>query len=335
MALRLMHIVFPDHAQSDITHLLEGQEILHSWPGAPTGKRTMVLVLVPAEQAEPIMDKLEQRLAGEADFHVVLSPVAAVLPRTEPETDEESTAAGSPQEQPTKTLRISREELYGKVVEGSSISRIFVAMVVLSSVVASIGLRRNDLAVIIGAMVIAPLLGPNVALALATTLGDASLARNALRTNVVGIVTALALSVAMGVILPVDPTVPAIVLRTQVSFGDIVLALAAGSAGALALTSSLSGAVIGVMVAVALMPPLVASGMLLGAGNLRAALGALLLTAVNVICVNLAGVATFLAQGVGPLMWWEAERAKKAARQAMMLWAGLLAVLAMILLLST
>jgi uncharacterized membrane protein len=89
-------------------------------------------------------------------------------------------------------------------------------MAALSSVVAAVGLLRNDLAVIIGAMVIAPLLGPNVALSLATTLGDTDLARQALRANLMGLTVALTLSVAVGWLLPVDPSLPAIFHRTQV-----------------------------------------------------------------------------------------------------------------------
>ena len=128
--------------------------------------------------------------------------------------------------------------------------------VVLSTLVAAIGLVRGDIAVIIGAMVIAPLLGPNVALALAVTLGDGTLAVRALKTIAAGVATAAVVSVLMGVILPVDPSVPEIASRTDASFSDLALALAAGSAGALAFTTGIPTALIGVMVAVALLPPL-------------------------------------------------------------------------------
>ena len=70
------------------------------------------------------------------------------------------------------------------------------------------------------------------------------------------------------------------------------------------------------MVAVALMPPLVACGMLLGEGKWLLSLGALLLVAANVICVNIAGVATFALQGVRPRTWWEAKKAKNATIKA-------------------
>ena len=116
--------------------------------------------------------------------------------------------------------------------------------------------------------------------------------------------------------------------------GDVALALASGTAGALAFTSGLPSTVIGVMVAVAILPPLVTCGLLIGAGNRVMAIGAMLLFFTNIICVNLAGVLTFLIQGIRPLTWWEATRAKKATRKAMMLWFGLLLALVAIILFS-
>ena len=200
--------------------------------------------------------------------------------------------------------------------------------VVLSTLVAAIGLVRGDIAVIIGAMVIAPLLGPNVALALAVTLGDGTLAVRALKTIAAGVATAAVVSVLMGVILPVDPSVPEIASRTDASFSDLALALAAGSAGALAFTTGIPTALIGVMVAVALLPPLATTGLLLGAGQIGPAAGAGLLVLTNVACINLAGIVTFLAQRVRPRTWWEEKRAKRATKIAVALWLVVLAVLA-------
>jgi hypothetical protein len=97
-----------------------------------------------------------------------------------------------------------------------------------------------------------------------------------------------------------------------VGLGDIAVALASGCAGALAFTTGVSATLIGVMVAVALLPPLVTFGLLLGGGNLDLATGALSLFLMNLICVNLAGVATFLVQGIRPASWWEKDQAGNA-----------------------
>jgi uncharacterized hydrophobic protein (TIGR00341 family) len=200
--------------------------------------------------------------------------------------------------------------------------------------VAAVGLYYNSVAIIIGAMVIAPLLGPNVALSLATTLGDLSLLRRALLTALVGIATTMVLSVIIGVLVQVNPESPEVASRNAVALGDIVVALASGCAGALAFTTGVSATLIGVMVAVALLPPLVTFGLLLGGGHTASAMGALSLFLMNLVCVNLAGVSTFLVKGIRPATWWEKDRAGKATRVAILLWVLLLAALVgMILLL--
>jgi len=330
MALRSMQIFIPEDGGSKVEELLEGHEVLGTWRDATTEDRLVCHLLVSAEEAEPIMDRFEQAFGDAEGFRVVLSSVEAVLPRPEVEEEESSAEGDRPEDEAKESERVSREELYHDVTETLGATRVFLAMAVLSAIVAAVGLVRDDVAVIIGAMVIAPLLGPNVAMSLATTLGDLKLLRRALVTNVAGITLALAVSLLVGVAFTVDPTVPAIASRTQLGVGDLVLALAAGSAGTFAFTRGLAGAVIGVMVAVALVPPLVVFGMLASAGNLRLASGALLLLVANVVCINLAGVATFLAQGVRPRTWWEEERAKKATRTAIAIWISLLATLALV-----
>ena len=83
----------------------------------------------------------------------------------------------------------------------------------------------------------------------------------------------------------------------------------------------------------ALLPPLVTFGLLLGGGQPVLAMGALSLFLVNLICVNLAGVTTFLVQGIRPASWWEKDRALKATRIAIGLWVALLVGLAAMILL--
>jgi len=81
-----------------------------------------------------------------------------------------------------------------------------------------------------------------------------------------------------------------------------------------------------------LLAPLVVCGLLIGAKQFSLALGALLLVATNVICVNLTGVLTFLLQGIRPKTWWEAGRGKTATRIAILLWGGLFISLILLLL---
>lgn len=126
------------------------------------------------------------------------------------------------------------------------------------------GLIRGNTAVVIGAMIIAPLLGPNVALALAATLGDLKLAAQARKANLFGIITPVILSAFVGFALKIDPMISdETSSRTVDSNADIVLALAAGCAVTLSFTLATMIALLGVLVAVALLPSLVTCGLLL------------------------------------------------------------------------
>ena len=335
MALRLIEMVLQEKDGAELRALLKEHPVLeHRQLRLPDGE-VLVRILLDAELNEAVLDLLEERFTGEEGNRVVVLAVEATLPRAVVEPEPETAAApeqAPPEEKPPG--RIGREELYEDIKDAAQSSRVYFAMVALSTIVAAIGLYYNSVAIIIGAMVIAPLLGPNMALALATTLGDLVLLRRALLTALAGIATTMVLSVIIGVLLQVDPAAPEIASRNGVAMGDIVVALASGAAGALAFTTGVSTTLIGVMVAVALLPPLVTFGLLLGGGHTAPAMGALSLFLANLICVNLAGVTTFLLQGLHPATWWEKDRAKKVTRIAMGLWVILLAAaVGMILLL--
>ncbi|MCA9014919.1 MAG: hypothetical protein KDA77_06255, partial [Planctomycetaceae bacterium] len=167
-----MQIFIPESNHEKLDELLEGREILGRWRDTDADQLVLHL-LVPAEETEPIMDRFEQQYADTKGFHVLLFPVEGVLPRLKPEPEkDEQKESDQPEEKRYGKQRIRRGELYSSVSEGLGITRVFMGLVMLSVVVAAVGLLRDDVAVIIGAMVIAPLLGPNVAMSLATTLGD-------------------------------------------------------------------------------------------------------------------------------------------------------------------
>ena len=231
-----------------------------------------------------------------------------------------------------KRSRISKDELYSVLNDAVRINTAYFALIVLSVVVAAGGLVENNTAVIIGAMVIAPLLAPNVTLSLSTTLADRKLAGKALLSLSLGLILALALSIALGLFLHVDPTVPEIALRTSVGIGDVIIGLAAGAAAALFFSLGVGTALVGVTVAAALLPPLVVTGLLLGAGDFGLASQSLLLLVSNLIGINLAGTAVFIWKGVWPSSWWEEKKAKRTALSALVIWVALFLVLIFILL---
>jgi len=338
MALRLVDIYLPT-AHDELPPFEEDHPVLDRQTLLLTEDRKLERVLLNVEDTEAFMEWLHDALGPVEDYRIILTPVEATLPRPKPEEDNDEEAAPSAAEdedenETASVARISREELYQDVNDSISVTSVHYMLVALSTIVAAGGMLRDSVAVVIGAMVIAPLIGPNIALALGTTLADRTLLRQALLVNLLGFALALALAFGIGLVLPVDPMISEIASRTSVNLSDVALALAAGVAGTLSVTRGVSTALIGVMVAVALLPPLVALGMLVGAGYWTAAQGAGLLTLTNVVAINLAGVITFLAQGVRPMSWYEAEQAKKATRLAIAIWVVALGVLVAAILLA-
>ncbi|MFA6920449.1 MAG: TIGR00341 family protein [Gallionella sp.] len=330
MALRLIEMVLPEQDGVEVLDLLKEHKVLEHRQIRLSDGEVLVRILLDAEQSEAVLDLLGERYAGKEGNRVVILAVEATLPRDEPEPTDTHKQA-SPEEKSPE--RVSREELYEDIKDAAECSRVYIAMVVLSTIVAAVGLYYDSVAIIIGAMVIAPLLGPNMALSLGTTLGDLPLLRSAILTALAGIATTMVLSVFIGMLLQVNPALPELASRNGVGMGDIAVALASGCAGALAFTTGVSTALIGVMVAVALLPPLVAFGLLLGGGHPALAMGALSLFLVNLISINLAGVTTFMAQGIHPASWWEKDQAEKATHTALKLWVSMLAVLIVLILL--
>lgn len=334
MALRIIEVYLPAKDEFRIQSFLEECKVLDIWKERFSKELIFIRILLTAEKSEEVLDQLEKHISMVEGYRILLLSVEAAIPRVEPAKVKEPEQVEPEQKLNSRSPRISREELYEDIDKTINFSLIYVALVLLSSTVAAIGILQDNVAVIIGAMVIAPLLGPNLALSLATTLGDIGLARRAIWTNLVGIFSAVSLAFLIGFFLRFDPDIPGIVARTKVNLSDIILALAAGSAAALSFTTGTSSALIGVMVAVALLPPLVVLGMLLGSGNLLLANGATLLVLANLICINLAGVATFLMQGVRPRKFWDADRARKASRVALILWTFMLLLLVAVIYLS-
>ena len=327
MPLRLLEVTLSGKDLEQVPPLLEKLRLVHVWTSESTEATGLVRILLDAQDTEAVSDLLVRQFGSHEHFRLILLPVEATLPAVEQPSKTEAAGGEGTRARAVGSKRISREELYEDLAQASTLTGVYVVTVALSTVVAAVGLIRGDVAVVIGAMLIAPLLGPNVALPLASTLGDPDLAKRSLKAIGVGVATAAALSFLLGALLTVDPSAPEILARTRADVGDIVLALAAGAAGALAFTSGVPAVVVGVMVAVALLPPLVVTGLLAGSGFGVPAAGALILALTNATCVNLAAVATFFVQKVRPRTWWEAERAKRATRLAVTTWIAMLVVL--------
>jgi len=281
-------------------------------------ERKVVRILVKPEQRQIILDALQGILSTSLSARVVVIPIEATLPR---------------EEEPEKKTKIisaaetTREELYNSIGKNAHLNRTYLLLIFLSTVVVAIGLLKDNVAVVIGAMVIAPLLGPNLALALGTALGDTDLMWKAFKTGLAGMSLALVLSILIGIFWPLNVESRELLARTYVGLDSAVLAMASGAAAVISLTSGIPSILVGVMVAVALLPPAATMGLMLGAGQTDLAYGAAFLLAVNIVAINLSAKLAFLVQGIKPRTWLEKKKAKQSMLSYIIIWVLTLAAL--------
>lgn len=159
--------------------------------------------------------------------------------------------------------------------------------------IASLGLNTNSTAVIIGAMLISPLMGPIMGLGFAIGINDLSLLKNSLINYLLAAFVGLVTSCIYFLISPINEAHSEILARTSPTIYDVLIALFGGLAGILATSSKLKGNVIpGVAIATALMPPLCTAGYGLATGSFIFFFGAMYLFIINTVFI---GLATFIA----------------------------------------
>lgn len=195
-----------------------------------------------------------------------------------------------------------RREVTTEIILMSLSSSSYFLLLALSAITAAFGLLADSTAVIIGAMLLAPLMGPIFGIALGITNADERLLWKALRSEALGVGFAIGLAFLIG-LLPYRPEFgPNILARTQPTIYDLMIAAAAGAAGAVAIINPrISSSLPGVAIAVALLPPLATTGICLAAGAFAGAFGAFLLFMTNLVAITVTAAATFYISGLSDL----------------------------------
>jgi len=283
----IIEVIAPPTNEDSINRIAKQNHAADYWVSSSSEKQIAIKILVEKIKSQKILDQLQKLMDGKSNFRVLVYPLDIALPYEKKKTS-------------NSTATISRESLLSQLKAQGNLDSHYIMLVFLSTIVAAIGLIENNVAVIIGAMVIAPLLGPNLALSLSTTLGQVNGILNALRTLVVGISFALVISIILSLFYPNLVLTPELLTRTTVGLDGLALALASGAAAALSITTGVSSVLVGVMVAVALLPPTVTLGICLGIGAYPEAKGAAFLLIANIASVNLTAQLTMRLKGIKP-----------------------------------
>jgi len=278
-------------------------------------------MVVTNDSRQSVLDSLQILFESDKNAKILVLPVDASIPRLQENNNEQKKV----------DQKTTREELYENVTKGVDLNLNFILMVILSTIVVTIGLSEDNVAVVVGAMVIAPLLGPNIALSFAASIGNRNLIFKSLNSIVIGILISITFGYLISTISELNYQSKEILSRTNIGIGDIVLALASGAAAALSMTTGISAALVGVMVSVALLPPAASFSILIANGEYKLAFGALMLLIINTVCVQLAGNIVFISQGIKARTLKERDDAKGGLKYFILFWIISISLLVLVL----
>lgn len=257
-------------------------------------------------------DVLIDNLTGRFDFEndkerslIIFTP-DTVIPRDKKKLERAS-------------FHATRESLVTFAQDKSRLSFEYLLLVIFSSVITSLGLILDNVAVIVGGMVIAPVLGPILAITIGIVLGDTSLIRRGIAAEFTAIVFAILVGVIFGSFIPNVEITNSLRIRMFPTLADLLIAMAAGAAGAYTLIKGqLESGLVGVMVAASLLPVMSTIGIGISMGNQTMIIGPFLLLVGNYLSLLLANILVFYFKGLKPQIWYK-HKADKIIRKSLLL----------------
>lgn len=192
-------------------------------------------------------------------------------------------------------------DLFISLRDDAQISGIFITLMILSTMLATVGLYQNSTAVIIGAMLLAPLMAPMVSLSMGVLRGDDVMYKKSIGKILVGIVIALLASALIALLFPHEPVTGEMQARLNPTLLDLVVAIISGIAAAYSKSfKEIIQSLAGVAIAVALVPPLAVAGTGIGRLDFHFFSEAFLLFATNLVGIIMAATLTFRILGYSP-----------------------------------
>lgn len=225
-----------------------------------------------------------------------------------------------------KTGMVNHREVIREVAAGVDRSWIYYLMLIMAGLIALLGLLTNSVAVVIGAMLISPLMGPIISSGLALTIGDLPLARRAFRTIAISVAITILVSACVTLLSPLKEPTAEILARVRPNIYDLFIAVLSGIVGAVALCTKRNYLITatGVAVATAVIPPLSVAGYGLGTGQVMLGLGGFLLFFTNFVAIVLTSDLVFFIMGFRTS---HVETMQYSQRKRLMIIGGLLVLI--------
>jgi len=302
--VRLVQLTVPTGKRQAILETLDERKIDYVVTDEESSREYTAVVYFPLPDAavEPVLDEIQETGIDEDAYTVVVDAKTVVSRRFQALREEyEDGNVGSD--------RISRQELQAETDDLTPSLPVYVVMTVISAVVATAGLLLDSPAVVVGSMVIAPLIGPALGASVGTVIDDEELFTESVYYQIIGVVVAIGAAAVFAALVRMSNIVPPDLVLSNVGeiserlapdLLSLVIALGAGVAGVVSIATGTSVALVGVMIAAALIPPAGVAGITLAWGQPSAAIGATVLVLVNLLSVDLAGLLTLWYVGYRP-----------------------------------
>lgn len=287
--MRLVQISVPDDRVEGIVGALRDRDLDYTEiPTKGDEDHTLVNFVVPADAVEHVLDDLHENGLDPDSYTVSIKAEFAIFEGID---EVQERWANTPNQIAPRTLRSKAKDLRLN-------TRSYLWMMLLSTVIATAGLLLNSPAVVVGAMVLAPLVSPMLTASVGAVRDDRKMVVSSLYLQVVGLGTAVIGAILLAALiryLGVVPgtlsirTIQVIGSRVSPSILAIAVGLASGAAAAFGLATKGEVSIVGVMIAAALVPSAATAGIGVAWGQYVVAVGALLLLALNVVLINVSG----------------------------------------------
>ena len=309
--VRLLQITIPAGKRETLLSTLDDEGIDYVVSDETSGREfdAIAHIPLPTNAVESVLEQLRE-IGLDEDAYVVVLDANTVVSRRFTKLQEEY-----------DENRIARDELVAAASELVPSTKTYVLMTIVSALIATAGLLLDSPAVVVGSMVIAPLVGPAMSASIGTVVSEQRMFVRGIYLQVMGLLLAIIAAFAFAFVVrnvnlipPItDVTaVPEIRERIAPDFLSLVIAIGAGVAGIVSLTTGVSTALVGVMIAVALIPPAATVGIGLAWGAPLVTLGSGVLLLVNVLSINLAAMVVLWYSGYRPQHWFKTGHARRA-----------------------
>ncbi|ADJ16049.1 DUF389 domain-containing protein [Halalkalicoccus jeotgali] len=297
--MRQVRILVDEDDRETIVDVLEDKDVDYVISGEnATGDSVLIEFPLPTDAVGDVLGSLDE--AGYEDTYTVISQVESARTPNAETLMERYAGDFDP---------LTTRELRSKASDMSNDTKSFLALMLLSAWIATAGLLSDSPAIVVGAMVIAPIVGPALTASVGGVVGDREMLAASIRLQAMGLVaaiagaTALAAVIRWGMFAQPDLALGSIELigvRTAPTLLALIAGTAAGAAAAFGLTTKGPMSLIGVMIAAALIPTAAATGIAIAWRDPVIAAGTALLLVITLVAINLAGAVVLFGLGYRP-----------------------------------